>query len=167
MSIAVTAVVRPSRLLLVMVTVAWFCLILIAGLVGCNYLGVLSAWERPFIVIAYVFVASACWSVFFFAQKSYLITISSIGQIRLLELGASVGNGLIVLDNDSSDKFIVNLQNDSTLWPKLLLLRLRSDNGHLTVLCILQDSVSLQSFRSLSVAFRWITARVKRDINKI
>lgn len=167
MSIAVTAVVRPSRLLLVMVTVAWFCLILIAGLVGCNYLGVLSVWERPFIVIAYVFVASACWSFFFFAQKSYLITVSSIGQIRLLELGASVDNGLVVLANDSSDKFIVNLEDDSTLWSKLLLLRLRSDNGHLTILCILQDSVSLQSFRSLSVASRWITARVKQDINKI
>lgn len=105
--------------------------------------------------------------LFFFAQKSYLIAISSTGQIRLLELGASVDNGLIILANDSSDKLIVNLQNDSTLWPKLLLLRLRSDNGHLTVLCILQDSVSFQSFRLLSVAFRWITARVKRDIDEI
>lgn len=167
MSIAVTTVVRPSRWLLVMVTVAWFCLILIAGLVGCNYLGVLSAWERSFIVIAYVFVASASWSSFFFAQKSYLIAISSVGQIRLLELGASVDNGLTVLNNDSSDKFIVKLQDNSTLWPTLLLLRLRSDNGHLAILCILQDSVSPQSFRSLSVASRWITARVKRDINKI
>lgn len=167
MSIAVTTVVRPSRWLLVIVTVAWFCLILIAGLVGFNYLGLLSAWERSFIVIAYVFVASACWSFFFFAQKSYLITISSTGQIRLLELVASVDNALIILNDESSDKFIVNLQDDSTLWPKLLLLRLRSDNGRLTILCILQDSVSLQSFRSLSVASRWITARVKRDINKI
>ncbi|NMM27295.1 MAG: hypothetical protein HHJ12_08415 [Glaciimonas sp.] len=167
MSIAVTTVVRPSRLLLVMVTAAWLCIILIAGLVECNYLNILSSWERLFIAIIYFVVASLCWSLFFFAQRYYLITISSAGQIRLLELGTSANNGWGVLDNDNSGKFIVNLLEDSTLWPKLLLLRLRSDSGHLTILPILPDSVSLQSFRSLSVALRWIAARVKRDNNQI
>lgn len=167
MSIAVTAVVRPSRLMLVMVTAAWLCIILIAGLVGCHYLGILSSWERSFIVFGYFFVASSCWSFYFFAQKTYLITISSVGQIRLLKLGRSVNNEQIRLDNDSSGKFIVYLMDDSTLWPKFLLLRLRSGNGRLTVLLILPDSVSLQSFRSLSVAFRWIAARVRQDNNEI
>ena len=167
MSIAVTAVVRPSRLLLAMVTSAGLCIVLIAGLVCCNYLNILSLWERLFIALTYFVVASICWTLFFFAQRFYLITISSAGQIRLLELDSSDNNIQDIFDADSTDWSVVNLLEDSTLWPKLLLLRLCSDNGRLTVLPILPDSVSLQSFRSLSVACRWIAARVKRDNNEI
>ena len=167
MSIAAATFVRPSRLLLAMVTAAWLCITLIAALIGCNYLCILSSWERLFVVLVYFSVASLCWSFFFFAQRYYLITISSTGQIRLFELGTSGNNGRGAFYNDSTGKFIVNLLEDSTLWPKLLLLRLRSASGHLTVLPILPDSVSLQSFRSLSVALRWIAARVKRDNNEV
>lgn len=167
MSIAVTTVVRPSRLLLAMVTMAWLCTILIAGLVGCNYSGILSSWERLFIAFTYFFVASLCWSFFFFAQKSYLINVSSNGQIRLLEV-ISLGNNVQdTFDVDSANMFGVNLLEDSTLWPKLLLLRLRCDSGRLTILPIFTDSVSPHTFRSLSVACRWIAARVKRDDNEI
>lgn len=167
MSIAVTAVVRPSRLLLAMVTAAWLCVILIAGLVGCNYLGILSFWERLFLALTYFVVASSCWILFFFAQKFYLIAISSSGQIRLLELDSSANDVQQVIDFDSAGWFVVNMLEDSTLWPKLLLLRLRSDSGGLIILPILSDSVSLQSFRSLSVACRWIAARINRGGNEI
>lgn len=167
MSIAVTAVVRPSRLLLVMVTVAWLCVILIAGLVGCNYLGILPLWERLFLALTYFVMASSCWSLFFFAQRFYLIAISSAGQIRLLKLDSSANDVQQVFGTDNPGWFVVNIMEDSTLWPKLLLLRLRSDNGGLTILPILPDSVSLQTFRSLSVACRWIAARINREDNEI
>lgn len=167
MSIAVTAVVRPSRLLLAMVTAAWLCAILIAGLVGCNYLGTLSLWERLFLALTYFVMASSFWILFFFAQKFYLIAISSTGQTRLLELDSSANVVQQVFNNDNAGWFVVSMVEDSTLWPKLLLLRLRSNSGRLTILPILPDSVSFQSFRSLSVACRWIAARINREDNEI
>lgn len=167
MSIAVTTVVRPSRLLLAMVTAAWLCVILIAGLVGCNYFGILSLWERLLLALTYFVMASSCWILFFFAQKFYLIAISSAGQIRLLQLDSSANDVQQVFDNDNAGWLVVNMLEDSTLWPKLLLLRLRSGSGHLIILPILPDSVSLQSFRSLSVACRWIAARINQGDNEI
>ncbi|MEO6352880.1 MAG: flagellar hook-length control protein [Burkholderiaceae bacterium] len=162
MSIAVTAVVRPSRLLLAMVSTACLCVILVAGLVGCNYFGILPLWERLFLATTYIVVAISCWSLFFFAQRFYLISISSAGQIRLLHLGRSADIVPQAFDANNSDWFVVNLLDDSTLWSKLLLLLLRSDSGRLIILPILPDSVSIQSFRSLSVACGWIAARISQ-----
>ena len=167
MSIAVTAVVCPSRFLLAMVTMTWLCVISIAGLVGCKYLETLSLWERVFFALTSFVVASLCWGLFFFAQRLYLITISSAGQIRLLKLGSSANDMQEYFDIDSTNSFVVNLLENSTLWPKLLLLHLRSDSGRLVVLPILPDSVSIQSFRSLSVACRWIAAHINRGDNEV
>ena len=167
MSIAVSAVVRPSRLLLTMVSTACLCVILIAALVGCNYFVIFPIWSRLLLTLIYFIVANACWGLFFFTQKFYLISISSAGQIRLLELGSSAKNVPEVFDANNTAWFAVNLLEDSTLWPKLLLLRLRSETGYVIVLPILPDSVSSQSFKSLSVACRWIAVRINRNDNEI
>ncbi|MEO8408459.1 MAG: protein YgfX [Oxalobacteraceae bacterium] len=167
MSIAVSAVVRPSRLLLAMVSAACLCVILIAALVGCNYFVIFPVWSRLLLTLIYFIVANACWALFYFMQKFYLISISSAGQIRLLELGSSTKNVPEVFDTNNPAWFVVNLLGDSTLWPKLLLLRLRSEAGHVIVLPILPDSVSFQSFKSLSVACRWIAVRINRNDNEI
>jgi toxin CptA len=47
----------------------------------------------------------------------------------------------------------------STLWPGLLLLHLRAEDGVMVVLPVLPDSVSAGLFRPLSVACRTIAAR--------
>lgn len=159
MSIAVSAVVRPSRILLGMVSAMCLCVIVIAVLVGCNYFDALSLWQRLLLTSAYLVLAMACWSTFFFSQRLYFIAISSAGQIRLLEISASSDNKLEGFSANGTDWRDVSLAADSTLWAKLLLLRLRSDDGRLTVLPIFPDSVSAQSFRALSVACRWIAVR--------
>lgn len=167
MSIAVSAVVRPSRLLLVLVSVVCLCVIVIAVLVGCNYFNTSPAWLRLSLASIYFFLASICWAQFYFTQKFCLISISSSGQIRLLELGSSTRNELEEFSTDSAAWLVVKLLENSTLWPQLLLLRLRSETGRLIVLPILSDSVSFQSFKSLSVACRWITVRINRNDNEI
>lgn len=167
MSIAVSTVVRPSRLLLAIVTAAWLCVMLIVNLVGSNYFGIFPLWERLFLAATCFVVAAPCWSLFFFAQKFYLITISSAGQMRLLELGSFANSTHEAFNVDNNCWIVVNLLENSTLWPKLLFLCLRSDSGRLIVLRILPDSVSPQSFRSLSVACRWIVARNNRSGDEI
>jgi toxin CptA len=50
----------------------------------------------------------------------------------------------------------------TTIWPYLLLLRLRSDDGDITLLPVLRDSVAPGAFRALAVALAAIGARSKR-----
>ena len=60
---------------------------------------------------------------------------------------------------DKQTSFAVNLAENATLWPNLLLLNLREDDGTLHILPILWDSVQPATFKALSVAFRWIAVR--------
>ncbi len=53
----------------------------------------------------------------------------------------------------------VHLLPDSTLWPHLLVLRLRSEDGGIRTVPILPDSTSRESFRALAAACRWLAAR--------
>ncbi len=79
------------------------------------------------------------------------IDISGLGEIRLTvqqSLGATAAPAL------------VRMMPACTLWPTLLLLLLRdADNGALTVLIILPDSVPHEQFRKLGVALRAIAGR--------
>jgi hypothetical protein len=167
MSIAVSAVVRPSGLLLAMVSAACLCIVLIAILIGCNQFDIFPVWSRLLLSLIYFIVAITCWTLFFFTQKIYLISISSAGQIRLLEVGAPTQNMPEVFDTGNTAWIVVNLLEDSTLWPQLLMLRLRSETGRVIVLPILSDSVGLHSFKSLSVACRWIAVRINHNNNEI
>ncbi|WP_151446255.1 hypothetical protein [Lacisediminimonas profundi] len=49
--------------------------------------------------------------------------------------------------------------DDSTIWPKLLALRLCRADGTRTGLVVLPDMVEPEGFRALVVAIRWIAAR--------
>lgn len=52
----------------------------------------------------------------------------------------------------------VDLMSTSTIWPWLLLLRLKSNNGEVTTVVILPDSLPPDSFRKLAVGCRWMAA---------
>jgi toxin CptA len=54
---------------------------------------------------------------------------------------------------------VMTLLHDSTIWTNLLLLRLQAAGGKITVVRVLPDCVSQESFRALSVACRWIAAQ--------
>jgi len=150
-----------------MVSAACLCIVLIAILIGCNQFDIFPVWSRLLLSLIYFIVAITCWTLFFFTQKIYLISISSAGQIRLLEVGAPTQNMPEVFDTGNTAWIVVNLLEDSTLWPQLLMLRLRSETGRVIVLPILSDSVGLHSFKSLSVACRWIAVRINHNNNEI
>ncbi|WP_295995920.1 hypothetical protein [Rugamonas sp.] len=53
----------------------------------------------------------------------------------------------------------VSLLGGSTLWPRLLVLRLGREDGGVATLLVLPDSVAAATFRPLALACRAIAAR--------
>jgi toxin CptA len=89
------------------------------------------------------------------------IDISGLGQLRLtvqLDIGLK----------DARPE-LVQLLPGSTVWPCLMLLLLRRQDGVVAVLLLFPDSVEVGQFRPLSVAIRAIASRKKlfSENNKI
>ena len=162
MSIAVSALVRPSIFL--RTTQAGFGLLAFA---------------------AAAFVASGAGGVFFwpgagagataaaglllafsaFKNRNALrIDISGVGQIRLTVYQVMRGGALRAEGGDGAQGAPVSLMAGSTLWPGLLLLRLRAGDGRVTVVPVWPDSVAAALFRPLAVACRTIAARTDGQI---
>ena len=92
-------------------------------------------------------------------RKNIHIDISNAGVIRIQEAGQKepCGDGNRPHVNEKACK--VFLLPESTLWPCLLLLLLRTESGETLALRILPDSVPPQAFSALSAACRWIAKR--------
>jgi toxin CptA len=159
MTIAVSVVVHPSRVLLLsvcaMATMATIAAILI--LFGAYELSLglrlqISAFATIFSGVA-VFKAHR-------ARKTFHIDISGIGQIRLTQysgVSAFDMNSRQALDGDSGQ--LVHLSPESILWSQFLLLRLKPEQGATLSVPVLLDSVSGSDFASLSVACRYVAIR--------
>jgi toxin CptA len=165
MSIAVSAVVHPSRLLFAMVGVMAAGSALIGVAIGLGVIGDLSPVARASACIITVFLSFFGFYHGVRHRKPIHIDISGTGQLRLTE---------VIATTPCRDKYwphleeigeMATLMSDSTLLPHLLLLRLRTANG-IAVLPILPDSVSRDSFRALSVACRWIATQGERPESK-
>jgi toxin CptA len=138
MSIAVTAVVRPS-----------LCLRLLqAGFAACAL--AVACLQPPWLAISCA--TASLWALHCALRgiKTHRLDISGIGQIRL---------AVYLLSADSTAPVTVALQAGSACWPWLLLLRLRQDSGAVTVLLVLPDSVAAGQFRALSLACRACAAK--------
>jgi hypothetical protein len=147
MPIAVSAIVAPSRRLRALV-VLFGC---------CNLWG---AWAIAF-SLAERFPVAPLWASFFLAAaacllhfgaagvKTHRIDISGPGQVRL-----TVQQDLRTNDAEGAAGMPVRLLAGSTVWPQLMVLLLRSEDGRRFVLPILCDSVPPQQFRALAVALR-------------
>lgn len=158
MSIAVSAVVLPSRLLLAMLG-AMSVATAVAGIAISNgQIGELSAVARFFVFVFSIFLAAFGFYHGVRYRKPIHIDISGVGQLRLVEANAARScadtNRPYVRGSGEAVRLLAN----STIWPHLLLLRLQAESGKTTVLPILPDCVSRDSFRALSVACRWIAA---------
>lgn len=149
MSIAVSAIIAPSRLLR-------------AAVAGCAAVhlgaGLFLLCQRPAGVAApaaiglCLLAGGACLLAAGGARKTRRIDISGLGEIRLTvqgKRGAAPGPPLALLPA-------------STLWPQLMLLRLRQPGGGVTVLTLLPDSLAAASFRPLAAALRHIAERNKK-----
>jgi toxin CptA len=149
MSIAVSAVIIPSRLLR--------CALLCHGAANLAAAAALGAGlVRPF--WQPLFGAGCCalaavlilWSLAA-GSKVRGIDISGLGQLRLTVQQDIGARGVKTA--------LVRLLAGSTLWPGLMLLRLRGDDGTVWRLALLPDSVAAGQFRRLSVAIRSIAAQ--------
>jgi toxin CptA len=158
MSIAVSTVVYPSRVLLVMVGAMSVAVVAIGIAVAFGQVGELSTTSRLFLATLVIFLA-----VFGFYhgarhRNPIHIDISGTGQLRLTDVsdsGACIDTNWPHVRTNGE---VVRLLNNSMIWPHLLLLRLQSESGKMIMLTVLPDSVSRDSYRALSVACRWIAA---------
>lgn len=143
MSIAVSAVIVPSRLLRCA-----------QALFGAANLGAAATLGRtaPALAAACLLAAAALLlALRAGAPKVRRIDISGLGQLRLtVQQGIGAGAARVEL---------AELLRGSTVWPGLMLLRLRRADGRVGALALLPDSVESGQFRCLSVAIRNIAAR--------
>jgi toxin CptA len=149
MSIAVSAVVKPSRRLRALVLAYGF-----ANLAAAFAVGLLLPARfvlGPLTAICFLAAGSVLLSSAVRATKMRQIDISGLGQVRL-----TVQQDMACNDVDG---VAVALLAGSTIWPGLLLLRLGSEGGAATAVPVLRDSVAPSVFRPLSVALGAIGGR--------
>jgi hypothetical protein len=104
----------------------------------------------------------ACAGFFqaFRSTKTFHIDISGIGQMRLTQYsGVSAIARASQPSLDVQSTAVVQMLSDSTLWPWLLVLRLKPENGAVVEIPVLPDCLCGESFHALLVACRWIAAR--------
>jgi toxin CptA len=151
MSLAVSAVIRPSRLLrsaLVVYAAANFGAgLALASNPHASFL--LSDW-----------LAGCC----LLAAAGALCSRAGAGNTRrvdisgLLEIRVTVQQNVEMRTN-SAHGALMHLMQGSTVWPSVMLLLLRADDGSVTVLTVMPDSVAPDQFRALAVAIRAIAGR--------
>lgn len=145
MTIAVSATVHPSGTLARMLAFMFVTLNVIVAYVtyseGLGWLLVLALTTVSGLISVLLALK------FYRGRQPRQIDISDSGGIILRSPNSGASN---------ADSVSVKLLGESTLWPFLLLLHLRSDDGRVHVLCILPDCVSADIFRRLRVAMLWI-----------
>lgn len=152
MSIAVSADIKPSRLLLLVNGFACLCVALMGVLVPFWTPGNWSWLERLALALACVLAAVVALVLVLRERKIIWLHISASGQIRVVEhlLPSARAKPQVMKAG------LAQLLAGSTIWPGMLFLRLRLENGKTRTIPILTDSVSEDTFRALSVACRWL-----------
>lgn len=137
MSIAVSVIVRPSRGL--RLAHAALCCCVMASAAACP------GSVAPLLCLLAGVLAWLCGRPRAIARR---LDISGVGLLRLA-LYQSKGA-------------TVQLLGGSTLWPRLLLLRLRDEAGRVQLLAVLPDCVARQQWRAVALACR---AAARAQIN--
>ena len=158
MSIAVSVAVVPSRLLRFLTVGMSGLLVVVGVLLFLGLVGNLSEGVRVGGALFSFFPALFGFYHTVQNRKVLHIDISSIGQIRISEIDVATSCQAQKTPYVDCQGKVVRLSPHSTIWPHVLLLRLRADNGDILVVPILPGCVSRDGFRALSVACRWIAA---------
>lgn len=153
MSIAVSADIKSSRMLLTVMAVSAVSVAFIGVIFGFSLVGELSFIFRVVLAAVCILAASLAFRQVLRNRKAVELHISGTGQIRLVEHHAVISGqtGSPVMRGG-----LAQLLAGSTVWPNLLLLRLRLENGKVRTIPVLPDSVPKETFRALQVACRWI-----------
>ena len=163
MSIAVSIVIKPSRLLALLVYGVCVCAGLVGVLLWFGVFGESLDWLRRLCgAITVLLSLGSGFYVASFLGTTYHLDISGTGQIRLRIAVPKadrqpVGNPSVMPHKTAGETKLVILQTNSTLWPHFLLLRLRGEDDCLYVVPIMYDCISGDAFRGISVACRWIS----------
>ena len=159
MTIAVSVVVHPSRVLLLAVHAMAAMAALAAILILFGAYEFSQGLRLQISAIATICAGAAVFK-FRRARKTFHIDISGIGQIRLTQysvVSAFPISTSLALDGLSGQ--VVHLSPDSILWPQFLLLRLKPKQGSTLSIPVLIDSVGGSGFAKLSVSCRYIAGR--------
>ncbi len=159
MSIAVSAVVQPSRVLIMALNTMALGAIAIGIAIGVGSIGDLSMLPRGLLAAFNLFLAAFGFYHGVRYRKTIQLDIAGTGSLRITELRYSGACASEKRPHLAIRDEAVLLMKDSTIWPHLLLLRLQSESGKIFTVPVLPDSVSSDSFRALSVACRWIARR--------
>ena len=146
MSIAISATVRPSRILALMLV---FMFVLANTAIG--YVGFHLELNQIYIVIVIflcVLLSLHILRKYFRKHRPIHLDISDCGDIIFRSAGSNSPN---------VEAMKVKLLESSTLWPQVMMLSLCSEEGKIFVLPILRDSVDAITFTRLSVALNWIS----------
>jgi hypothetical protein len=166
MTIAVSVMVSPSRLLSLASRGMALLATVAITLVLFGNLNLSEIFRFQIALLASILVASAIFTLRR-PGKTFHIDISGIGQIRLTQYsGVSIPYKNTGMPLDGSSGKLVHLCPDSILWPHLMLLRLKTDQGRIFSIPVLNDSLDASDFAQLLVACKWIAAQpAPRKIN--
>ena len=158
MSIAVSALIRPSRLLRLLEAALAVLVLFVAAFLWAGPLAYLSPFVRCSLAFPLVTAGLGLLISAFRTRKSFQLDISGLGEIRLREhyTGAEARAG--ESSPDSATAATVGML-DCTLWSWLLALHLVDAGGRRRALLILPDMIEPGAFRALSVALVWIRSQ--------
>jgi toxin CptA len=148
MSIAVSAVVHPSRRLRGLL--AAFCAALCAAALAVGLLLPERFAGGAIVALAPLFAALLLGHSCTFlpaAATARRIDISGVGQLRVTVQQDMSGNGAAA-----------ELLPGATVWPGCMVLRLRVESGAVRTLLLLPDSVGRGQYRALAVAVRTLAS---------
>lgn len=158
MSIAVVAVIQPSKTLLYLSCAMCVGVLGIAIIVGFGMIGDLGHSSQ-------IGIAGSCFLMAFFVlyraiwrRSVFHVAISGAGQIRVAECKSSTNGRKNSVHQPVIAEAAATLMAGSTIWSSFILLRLRLESGALVTILVLPDSLPAETFRALAVACRWIAA---------
>ncbi|WP_327196070.1 protein YgfX [Noviherbaspirillum sp. Root189] len=161
MSIAVSAIVQPSRWLSSLVG-AMSSIVLAGGVaIAAGLVVDLSPLLRWSLASSIVFLSFFGFYHGTRSQKPIQLSISGTGQIWLTEVDSFRPCREQEWPHVDLYGEAFVLMSDSTLFAYALLLRLQAESGRIITVPVLPDSVSRDTFRALSAACRWIATQNK------
>jgi hypothetical protein len=153
MSIAVSADIKPSRLIFIVMASACAGVALIG--IGLSLLmpGHPSLSLRVTIAVVCILAAALALFSLLRSRKTIWLHISGTGQIRVVE---HLLHGNTRAKPQVMKAGLAQLLSGTTIWPGMLFLRLKLENGKTRTIPILPDCVPDDTFRALTVACRWL-----------
>lgn len=150
MSIATSVLIRPSKIMRR----------LLLFIVGCSCLAWICVLSW-FLLPTNLALAGVCLLitllVFYVLSRK---TIRSALQTTDIQLDVTGSGDVLLRKLDASgrvfESYAVKLRSPLILWSSLQILSLQNESGAMMRLLILRDSVSVDGFRRLSLAFHWL-----------